>query len=96
VNWRFAAANTHLHPGARLRCIDTVTARRLAAGDAVAVEFSDGGMASARIAAAAPDAAVLSVEAHRTARGTQVAARSWRIVPAGEAGSMRVQARVAK
>lgn len=40
--WRFSANNTHLYPGAFLRCLDTASEMNLKEGDELLLEFSDG------------------------------------------------------
>ena len=67
------AANTHLYPGAKLVAL---ARPRLRAGDRVIVEFADLGAANGRVERR-DDRVVLAVEAHRTARGADVAARAW-------------------
>jgi hypothetical protein len=92
--WRFSANNTHLYPGALLRCLDAPGTARLAAGDALLVEFSDGVTAEAQLLAAEPDAAVLQMPGHRTRRGADVGARTWRLAPGNEPGLVRVYKRL--
>ena len=91
--WRLAAAGTHLYPGARLRCVDPQEGPRLAAGDDVLVEFSDGNVVPASIAQTAPGAALLAVAAHATMRGAAIAAKQWWLAPGGASGELRVRAR---
>lgn len=92
--WRFSANNTHLYPGALLRCLDAPGDARLAAGDELLVEFSDGTSAMGQLRQAAPGMAVLRMPEHRTGRGTTVAARTWRITPGATPGLARVQRRL--
>ena len=94
--WRFSANNTHLYPGAMLRSLDASGEANLSAGDELLVEFSDGAVARGRLLHAEPDAAVLQMPAYRTRRKTTVAERTWRIVPGGEAGLVRVQERLGR
>lgn len=91
---RFSADHTHLYPGAHLRGLDVSSKTRLSSGDEMLVEFSDGVVASGRLPEAGPDAAVLQMPVYRTQRGTEVAARVWRLVLADELGLMRVQKRL--
>jgi hypothetical protein len=91
--WRLAAADTHLYPGARLRCLDQPGPSRFGAGDAVLVEFSDGNVVNGRIEEARPVEAVLSVEPHRTARCAVITGKRWRLAPGPEIGHLRVKAR---
>ena len=98
-NWRLAATNTHLYPGARLRALNAPQLReQLRAGDAIAIEFADQGMAQGEAVQALPQGWQLKVQAHTTARGTTVAARSWQVLwlprAQGE-GGMKIKARVA-
>ncbi|OZI37894.1 hypothetical protein CAL29_05870 [Bordetella genomosp. 10] len=92
--WRFSANHTHLYPGARLRCLDTPDDTRLSADDDMLVEFSDGVLATGCLLEAHKDFAVLRMPAYRTQHGTDVAARAWRLAPAGEPGHIRVQKRL--
>ncbi len=94
TTWRLAASSTHLYPGARLHCLDAPGARRLRAGDAVVLEFADGATAWASLRTVEPHVATLAVGAHRTRRGTTIAARRWRLVPGPSAGTLRIQARL--
>lgn len=66
--WRFSANNTHLYPGALLRCLDAPGEACLSAGDELLVEFSDGVVAGGRLLRAEPDAAVLQMPGYRTSR----------------------------
>ena len=68
------ATNTHLYPGAKLVADGTPLLR---AGDRVIVEFADLGAANGWVERRDGDRIVLAVEAHRTARGADVAARAW-------------------
>jgi len=99
--WRLAATNTHLYPGARLRALDAPELReRLRAGDTIAIEFADQGMAQGEAVQVLPQGWQLKVQAHTTHRGTTVGARSWQVLwlprmeDKGE-GSMKIKARVA-
>lgn len=66
------AAHTHLYPGARL-----AASGPLERGARVTIEFADLRFAAARVEHCAEGKATLAVQAHRTARGTLVAARRW-------------------
>jgi hypothetical protein len=92
--WRFSANHTHLYPGAFLRLLDTAGDLRLSSGEDVLVEFSDGVSASGRVLEADAHAAVLQMSSYRTQRRTDVAARTWRLVPTDEPGVLRVQRRL--
>ena len=92
--WRFSANHTHLYPGALLRSLDAPGTARLSAGDDMLVEFTDGVLASGRLQDADMDSAVLQMPGYRTQRGTNVSARGWRLVPAGEPGLIRIQRRL--
>jgi len=99
--WRLAASNTHLYPGAKLRALDAPALReKLRAGDAIAIEFSDQGMAQGEAVRVLPQGWQLKVQAHTTARGTTVAARSWQVLwlpraqaRAGEEAGVKIKAR---
>lgn len=97
-HWRLAASNTHLYPGARLRAQDDDLRTQLRAGDRIAIEFSDQGVAQGEAAEVLPQGWQLRVAAHTTARGTLVTARRWQVqwMPRTEpAGSMKIRARAA-
>ncbi len=89
-DWHFAAGHTHLYPGAMLRLRSFTDATdatdRPRRGDTLRVEFADLGIALGRIAAARADGFDAAMRAHTTARGTLVAARTWRIDHAAEGG----------
>lgn len=91
--WRFSANHTHLYPGALLRSVDAVGEVPLSPGDEILVQFSDGVLASGRLLEADGDETVLQMPIYRTQRGTEVEARAWRLVPAGEPGLIRVHRR---
>lgn len=92
--WRFSANHSHLYPGAWLRCLDAPGEARLSAGDELLLEFSDGVAVGGQLLQAGPHAAVLQVPSYRTQRKTNVAPRTWRLVPGGEASLLRVQKRL--
>ncbi|MGY1488263.1 hypothetical protein ACW4YW_02535 [Methylobacillus pratensis] len=67
---------------------------RLSQGDELLVEFSDGVTVSGQLSHADADAATLQLPTYRTRQGTDVAARTWRIVPGDEPGLMHVKKRL--
>ena len=89
VPLRLRATHTHLYPGAVLRD-DGHPLRR---GQALRIEFADLGSAAARVQSCSAGRVLLAVDAHRTARGTQVAARRW-LIEAGADGEWRVRRRL--
>ena len=89
--WRFSANNTHLYPGALLRCLDAAGKAALSPGDELLVEFSDGVPAGGRRLQVESGMAALQMPAYCTRRGTTVAARTWRTTPGGKPGLVRVQ-----
>lgn len=101
--WRLAASNTHLYPGAKLRPLEAPRLReQLRVGDAIAIEFADQGMAHGEAVQVLPQGWQLKVQAHTTARGTAVAARSWQVLwlpraqaQADQESGMKIKARVA-
>lgn len=93
--WRFSASNTHLYPGARLRCLDAFSDALLTANDELLLHFSDGVAARGRLLDINPEAGVLRMPAYRTQGATDVAMRTWRIVPGHVPGLLRVQCRLA-
>lgn len=92
--WRFSANDSHLYPGALLRDLDASREARLSSGDELLVEFSDGVIARGRLLEVGTDAVVLQMPLYRTARGTEVQARTWRIVPGDESDLMKVSKRL--
>ncbi|MGY8564474.1 hypothetical protein L0938_13755 [Paracidovorax citrulli] len=93
--WRFSADNTHLYRGARLRSLETDKRVRLASGDDLLVEFSDGVFATGIVLQTETAETVLQMPRYATQRGTVVTARSWRIEPDSELGLLRVRERIA-
>lgn len=94
--WRFSASNTHLYPGASLYSLEAPNEARLSAGDELLVEFSDDVYIGAHVLDVEPAMAVLQVPSYNTRRGTLVAARTWRVVPGGKPGFIRVQERLSR
>lgn len=92
--WRFSANNTHLYPGAFLRCLDTVSEMNLKEGDELLVEFSDGVIVNGQLLHANAEAVTLQLPTYRAGHGTDVAERTWRIVPGDEPGFMHVKKRL--
>ncbi|MFT3803878.1 MAG: hypothetical protein QM766_22015 [Burkholderiaceae bacterium] len=92
--WRFSANNTHLYPGALLRSLDAPDDRHWSSGDELLVEFSDGILVGARLLDVDSRMAVLQMPGYRTGHGTDVSERTWRVVPGGEPGLVRVQKRL--
>lgn len=92
--WRFSANHTHLYPGALLRSLDNETEAHLSPNDELLVEFSDGISIVGQLLNVDSQAAILQMPLYRTQHGTEVTARIWRLVPAGEPGSIRVQRRL--
>lgn len=77
---RFELSHTHAYPGCRVRTEPAEPADR--EGDAV-VELGDGNVLAGRYALDANDVA-LSIPAHRTARGTPIVAKRWRLRRIGQ------------
>lgn len=71
---RFSFPHSHAFPGGRVVVEDDATA-----GPECLVEFADGATVIAEWRPA-DDAIHLSIPAYRTAKGTPVAARRWRLV----------------
>lgn len=92
--WRFSTNDSHLYPGALLRDLDASREVPLSPGDELLVEFSDGVIARGRLLEVGSDAVVLQMPLYRTARGTEVQARTWRILPGDEPGLMKVSKRL--
>lgn len=76
---RFLFPHSHAFPGGRVVIEDDVIEDASKAGSDCLVEFGDGVtvIAAYRLAR---DGLHLSVPAYRTRKGTQVAARNWRLV----------------
>jgi hypothetical protein len=92
--WRFSANDSHLYPGALLRDLDASREVPLSSGDELLVEFSDGVIARGRLLEVGTDAVVLQMPLYRTARETDVQARTWRVVPGDDPGLMKVNKRL--
>lgn len=92
--WRFSANDSHLYPGALLRDLDVSREVPLSSDDELLVEFSDGVIARGRLLEVGTDAVVLQMPLYRTARGADVQARAWRVVPGGDPGLMKVNKRL--
>jgi hypothetical protein len=95
--WQLHASHSHLYPGARLRVQERPAAPvrpHWQAGDRVLVEFADQAVSAGAVRAVQDDAVELSLRAYRTAKGTAIADKAWRLqwVP-GEPG-LRVTARL--
>ena len=89
---RLHASHTHLYRGARLTADSP---RRFRAGDALLIEFADLGLAEARVVEAAASRLLVDVAEYRTARGTRVPAKRWRLESSAGAGACwRVKERV--
>lgn len=93
--WQLHASHSHLYPGARLRPGDAPESLRTTwqAGDQVLVAFADQSVSAAQLRAVQGDGAELAVDAYRTAKGTGIAAKVWRLRWA-EGGVLHVHARV--
>lgn len=99
--WRFAATNTHLYPGARLRPIgdkpaESAAAKTPARGDALVVEFSDLCCAMGEVCAVEAAGLTASLGAHTTAKGTTIVPKVWRLLwdpAAGFAAGLKVTGR---
>jgi hypothetical protein len=74
------ATASHLYPGAPLRTADALPGEGETAE--CLVDFADGTCARGRLAGA-PGGLVLALAAHRTARGTDIPAKRWRLAEAG-------------
>lgn len=93
ILWRYSANHTHLYHGALLRRLDAPCPAP-SSGDEMLVEFSDGVSATGQLRGVDGDLVVLQMPTYRTGRGTQVAAKTWRLGPAEEPGAMRVRKRL--
>lgn len=72
------ATHTHLYPGHRGRISGLERIAELSSGENCLVEFSDGSATPAKISRSATDWR-LGTDAYRTAAGTNIPARLWRI-----------------
>lgn len=84
---RFHLAHTHAYPGCRLKI-----AEEGVDGEEVA-EFSDGVIVPCRHWRKG-DAIVLTISPHRTARGTDIGEKSWRLLPDEASGDWKIAARL--
>lgn len=72
------ATHTHLYPGQRGEISGVARIADLPAGGDCLVEFTDGSAAAAKISRSG-DGWRLATEAYRTAAGTDIVEKSWRI-----------------
>lgn len=80
---RLRATSTHLYRGARL-----LATAGLPSGPAAAViEFGDGVVVEAELLRSSADELALQVPAYRTAAGSDLAEKSWRVGTAGAVGA---------
>jgi hypothetical protein len=91
--WRIAANNTHLYPGARLRCLDALAEQAFRDGDCVVVEFSDGMAVSGEVVAIGSRSMTLSMQQHSTAHGARIPAKRWLVSTEAAPGTLRIKAR---
>jgi len=87
------ATHTHLYPGHRGKVSGPTQVPDLQAGGDCLVEFSDGSVTPARISES-EDGWQLRTDAYRTAAGTDIAEKCWRVV-LGEVGD-HVEFRILK
>lgn len=83
---RFQLSHTHAYPGCRV-----TIAEEHVAGEELA-EFSDGVIVACRYRREG-DAIVLTIAPHRTARGTDIGEKSWKLLPEATAGNWKIEAR---
>jgi hypothetical protein len=84
---RFQLSHTHAYPGCRVKI-----AQERIDGEEIA-EFSDGVIVPCRHRCDG-DAIVLTISPHRTARGTNIGEKSWRLLPDGKASDWKIAARL--
>ncbi len=72
------ATHTHLYPGHRGKISGAARIADIPAGGDCLVEFTDGSAAAARISRSG-DGWQLDTEAYRTAAGTDIVEKAWRI-----------------
>ncbi|MFT4001196.1 MAG: hypothetical protein QM684_13225 [Rhizobium sp.] len=86
---RFEIANTHAYPGCRVRLADEDNA------DEIVAQFSDGTIAGARYSRDGSATIRLTISPYRTARGTDIAEKSWILTPDPKGGGWKIKARSA-
>ena len=84
---RFQFSHTHAYPGCRVKIAEEDV------GDEELVEFSDGVIVACRHRREG-DAIVLAIPAHRTARGTDIGDKTWKLLPEAKTGGWKVAARL--
>lgn len=84
---RFQLSHTHAYPGCRVRI-----AEEGVYGEETA-EFSDGVIVPC-LHKREGDAIVLTISPHRTARGTDIGEKSWRLLPDSASGDWKIAARL--
>lgn len=81
--WQLHASHSHLYPGARLRMRGRTAAALerpdWQAGDSVLVEFADQSVSAGALRALQGDSVELAVGAYRTAKGTAITDKAWRL-----------------
>ena len=86
---RFQLSHTHTHayPGCRVRIAEEgVESEELA-------EFSDGVIVACRHRREG-DAIILTISPHRTARGTNIDEKTWKLLPETQKGEWKIAARL--
>lgn len=87
LDMRFQLSHTHGYPGCRVKIADNGID-----GEEIA-EFSDGVVVPCRHRREG-DAIVLTISPHRTARGTNIGQKSWRLLPDAASGDWKIAARL--
>lgn len=84
---RFQLSHTHAYPGCRVK----IAEERI--DDEELAEFSDGVIVPCRHRREG-DAILLTISPHRTARGTNISDKSWRLLPDVARGDWKIAARL--
>lgn len=84
---RFQLSHTHAYPGCRVK----IAEERI--DDEELAEFSDGVIVPCRHRREG-DAILLTISPHRTARGTNISEKSWRLLPDVARGDWKIAARL--
>lgn len=84
---RFQLSHTHAYPGCRVK----IAQERIV--DEELAEFSDGVIVPCRHRRDG-DTILVTISPHRTARGTNISEKRWRLLPDGEASEWKIAERL--
>ncbi len=97
-DWEFAATNTHLYSGAKLRVVSPHEAAAIPqGGDSVRIGFADLGFVLGHVTASLDKSFEVAMRSHSTARGARISPRKWQIeLDPSKPLSFRVRSRIGR